>query len=285
MYRIERFGTITLPVFNNEYTLSPVPAQMSVVETTAGGYDNDGGGRNRQALPFAINYSGIISEDTDGLNRTRLDALRGAVGTRALLYRRAADNETVHTCTARLVSAPMTWPYTQRGWFEVDLNFMQLTPWRGAFHEPEWYLDTGVLLDDGHELDESVAVVWDTAVKQVATVNAGNLPVNDVTLTMTAGGTAITSILITVYDGTTGEIYAQLQWLGTLAAGKSLVIDSGAFSILNDGVSNYGNLALTASHKVDHWLQVRPGTQGLALVRFGGNASSTFYLNYRDGWA
>ena len=285
MYRIERFGAITLPVGNNEYTLSPAPARMAVVETTSGGYDNDGNGRSKQALPFAINYTGIVSEDTDGLNRTRLDALRGAVGTRALLYRRAADDDTVQTCIARLVSAPMTWPYTQRGWFETEFNFMQLTPWRGAWHESEWFLDEGVRLDDGRELDEAPPIAWDPAVKSTTTTNAGNLPINDAVLTMTAGGSAISSILITLYDYATAEIRSQLQWMGSLAAGRSLVIDSGAFSILNDGTSNYGNLTLTTNHKADHWLEVLPGTNGLVIVRFGGDATSTFSFNYRDGWA
>lgn len=287
MYVIERFGTITLPIYNTEWPLAPVPARTSFVDTSSGVFDNDGDGRNEQQFPFALPYSGIIWEDALLDTRASLDLLRVAVGTRKKLYRRARDNDEIHTCIARLSSAPQTWPYSQKGWFVVQLNFEQLTPWRGGYHDG-WTLDDGVLFDEGHTLDEVEAIFeLDYAAPGVQTFNTvvvpngGNLPVRDVIISITPGNSPITQLEI---NNETTICYP--YYLGTIDVGDTLVIDAGACSV-TDPINRYNDFGLLTPtfHKNEHWFELAPEDNTIVVAKKGGGTGTIIQFSFRDGWA
>lgn len=278
MYAITQFGTITLPTYNTEWPLEPLPARLLFVETTGGAFDNDGDGRNRQTLPFALRYQAVVSEDTYNNNRGVLDTLRAAVGTRAKLYRTALDNNAQQFCTARLSAMPHTWPFEQRGYFVISLDFQQLSPWNGAVHGVGWFFDAGIVLDNARTLDETPPTTLNTSPKSITIANAGNLPVDNVQFILTAGSANITTFSLSGPDW-------GFSWSGILVAGSTLTIDTGAFSVLNAGGNDYANFTLATNHKVEKWVSFTPGNNTFSVAKVGGSTNSTLAAVFYDRWA
>lgn len=278
MYVIERFGSITLPIYNTEWPLEPVQARLSVVDTMAGAYDNDGDGRRRYVFPHPLPYQGIIDEDVYNDNRGVLDALRAAVGIRTRLYRRAQDDSAVQWCLASLNTMPHTWPYKQRGYFVVSLQFQQLSHWHGASHDIGWQFDSGVIFDEGRTLDEAPPTVLTTNPQTIGITNDGDLATSDVVLEITAGSANITDIVI-------GGVGWHLLWHGTLLAGNTLTIDAGSWLVTNSGVNSYANLSLGIYHTIERWIEIQPGAGYYTIQLTGGGTGSTAALQFYDRWA
>lgn len=280
MYAIERFGSITLSPFNNSFTLSPVPVRFNILQTTGGVFDSDGSGRSRQAFPFSVNYAAVVMEDVYSDNRAVLDALRAAVGVRAKLYRRARNDSTLHWCIARLVEMPHEWPHTQRGYFTISLDFQQLTPWHGSDHA-SWRFDDGYDFDDGLTFDPSVysfAMIEAQTQSQTVT-NGGNLPTNDVILTVTTGAN---SLLYTHWK-IAGK--TDLIWLGPLLANSQLEIDCGAKSVKLNGVDDYKRFSFGVGHTIDDWMVLDPGENTISITASGTKTGSTWAVTFNDRWA
>lgn len=278
-YTIVRFGSITLPVGLTNYTLSPVPAQLSIVQTTAGAYNNNGSGRHKQAFPHSVSYKCTVTEDTLAANRTVLDALRAAVGTQTKLYRTGDDDGTIQHCMAILVAQPYERPHGNRMYIhEIELSFQQMGPWRGVLHGTGWTLDSGILLDDGRNLDETPPITMTSSPEILTISNNGNLPADDVRVIVTAGSVDIDHVYLS------SEL-VELRWTGTLLAGNELVIDSGAFSVLNAGSDAYSGMTLQPDHSIEGLLQIPEGESFLAVYFGGGGTDSTVAVIFNDGWA
>jgi hypothetical protein len=279
MYTINRFGAITLPAYMTDYNLSPLPAQLAFVQTTTGVFDNDGDKRSRQTFPLSVSYKALVAEDVYATNRTVLDALRAAVGTRAILYRTADNDATVHNCTARLASMNQQRPYSMRqNLFEFELNFQQLSPWRGLIHGAGWVFDSGVLLDNSRVLDEAPPTIINPNPTTIVCSNGGNIPVDDIQFTIIAGSAPITAIQI---DGPAFS----LGWVGSLLTGQSVFIDTGAAMVLKAGNNDYNAFALLPFHHLDRWASLSSGTNTLSVLLTGGGTNSTISIIYNDRWA
>lgn len=278
-YTITRFGSLTLPVGLTNYTLSPVPAQLSIVQTTAGAYNNNGSGRNKQAFPHSVSYKCTVTEDTLAASRTVLDALRAAVGTQARLYRTADSDGAIHYCTAILAAQPHERPYDKRMYIhEIELSFQQMSPWRGAVHGTGWELDTGIDFDDARTLDETPPVTMTSSPEILTISNAGNLPVTDVRVIVTAGSVDIDHVYLS-------SDLVELRWTGTLLSGTSLEIDAGAFAVTNAGSDAYSGMTLQPDHSIEGLLQIPVGSSFLAVYFGGGDVDSTVAVIFNDGWA
>lgn len=279
MYLLERFGqTLFLPQGNMTAGMAPVSARVSFVETTGGSFDNDGTGRNRQALPHSLRYQALVFEDTLATTRDLEDSLRAAVGTRAKLYRRARDNDEVHWCYARLVGMPYDTGVKDKAWREISLDFSQLTRWHGARHDDPWTFDSGEFFDDALVFDEESPTVLDSNPKTTVVVNNGNIPIRDAQVIVTAAGSNITTV--SFVGGSTN-----LTWTGTLLAGQALTIDDGAASVLNGAGNGYSGLVRNSGHAIETWFEFPPGNTNLVVTRNGGSAASTIAIIFRDGWA
>jgi len=279
MYAIERFGTIELSPFNNSFTLSPVETAPALIQTAGGVFDNDGEGRSKQIFPHPLSYKCVVAEDVYDDNRDVLDALRAAVGTRARLYRRARDDNDRHFCMAKLPRMPHDWPYQQRGYFEIEMAFLQLTPWQGSDHA-EWRLDDGEVFDDGLELDPADYIVSLASFDSQIVTNGGNLPVRDVILTVTAGASALSN---PVFQGPSG---VRLAWNGTIPAFSELVIDCGARSVMLAGADAYDTrLTLAVGHSVEDWFYLDPGATLVSVAILGTRTGATWGVTFRDWWA
>lgn len=277
-YFYERFGSITLPTYNREASLAPVAPDLRIVATAAGAFDADGSGRSAQQFPHSLTVEAIVSETTVGAQRTALDALRAAVGTRAYLYRRADDDSSVQRAQCRLASMTQERSYEQRRAYQpVRLQFQQLEAWQGA--ATAWTLDDGEVLDDGLDFDASAyyASLSASPASQVI-ANGGNLPVLDAVLTVTAGSAALSNPIFTA----TG---VDLRWTGTIPAGDALVIDCGAASVLLAGADAYSGLGFGAGHAVEQWLRLEPGNTTLTLTVSGTLTGASWSVDFRARWA
>lgn len=277
-YSFERFGTITLPVYNREMNMAPVSAVQRIVATAAGAFDLDGSGRAAQQFPHPLTVEAIVFEETAAALRAALDALRAAVGTRAYLYRRADDDSTVHRALCRLTAMEVQRTYEQRRAYQpVTLQFLQLSAWQGA--STAWTLDDGEFFDDGLSFD-ATSYAWSIGSSPTtrSVTNGGNLPVTDVVFTITAGATALTNPILTGGG-------MDLRWTGTIAATKSLVIDCGALSVLNDGANAYSGLTLGATHAIETWCSLAPGSMDITLTVTGALTGATWGVSFRERWA
>lgn len=278
-YSFERFGAITLPEYNREMNMAPVAAVQRIVATAAGAFDADGSGRAGQQFPHALTVEAIVFEEAAADLRAALDALRAAVGTRAYLYRRADDDSTVHRALCRLASMDVQRSYEQRRAYQpVTLQFLQLSAWQGA-SSAAWTLDDGELFDDGLLFD-ATSYAWSigSSLTIRSVTNGGNLPVMDVVFTITAGATGLTNPILTGGG-------MDLRWTGTIAATKSLVIDCGVLSVLNDGANAYSGLTLGANHAIEAWCSLAPGATDIELAITGTLTGATWGVSFRDRWA
>ena len=277
-YFYERFGEITLPIFNRDANLAPAAAKARIVSAAAGAFDADGSGRSAQQFPHSLSIDAFVSEDDAAAQRVLLDAVRAAVGTRAYLYRRADDDETVQRAHCRLVNLTIDRSYKQRRAYQpIRMEFQQLEAWAGT--ATSWVLDDGEVLDDGLTVDASDYSVSLTSVPALQTIEVGgNLPVTDAILTVTAGSAALSNPAFTATD-------VDLRWTGTIPIGQSLVIDCGAASVLLAGADAYSGLSLGAGHAIEEWLRLEPGSTPLTLNVSGTLTGASWSVYFRERWA
>ena len=279
MYSITRFGSVTLPVYNTEYGLNPLPADQSgIVAVGAGIYDSSGAERTAFKFPQPITYKCVAYQSTLGSLSTTIDALRALVGQRSFLYRTANDDATVQQCAARLVDIQMPRVRENVYHFEMTLNFMQLGPWQGNSHN-DWRFDSGQIFDDGLVLDATDFHVSFSGLSASLTLtNNGNLAVEDAIITVIAGSGTITRVSV----AGTG-----IDWLvdTTVSAGQSLVVDCGARSVQVNGSNAYRGFYLNSAHSVRNWLYLEPGSTTISITLVGTYTGAQVNVAFRDRWA
>lgn len=277
MYTFDRFGAITLPLYNRTSVQSPAPAREAIVQTIAGAFDSDGSGRSMPKWPQTLSLRCIVAEDSKATQRTVLDALRAAVGLRGKLYRIADSDASSQRAPCRLVALEVERNQKDLTTQEVQLRFQQLGPWQGTVHSGPWTLDSGVLLDEGYALDVSSSVYTFSTPTTVWLSNGGNLPHSDVIMAVTATSGTLYALGITA----TG---ADMVWSGVLNAGHQLLVDFGAQAVTVDGNDAYAGLELTDNHTIEEWLLLNPGANSLYLNPVGG-ATVQVTFQYVDRWA
>lgn len=278
-YTLERFGAVTLPIYNPETDHSPIAARQAVVQTIAGGFDAWGSDDAPPDLPAMRSYRCIVLEDTVAAWRIALDALRAQVGKRSFLYRRADDDNSLQRCVARLIQNSVQRPYAHGLAQEVELVFQLWTTWRGHDHRT-WTLDSGELLDSGLYLDDGGFVETMASSPHTITVtNGGNRRVDNSVITITAGAAAITAITI----AKAGE--TDIEWNGICASGNTVVIDCGSYTVRYAGINSYTGFALGGDHAVAEWLRLDPGDNDIVITFTGGSTNSTVKIEFADGWA
>lgn len=277
-YQLESFIDTILPVGNPTTDISPIRARTNVIQTMAGAYDPDAGNDTADELPHQITYRALSDGNNYAQWRAAEDAFRALVGKRGRLWRRAEDDSTVQWALCRLIALP-----GQRGtrdilWKEDTFEFQQIAPWRGRDHR-EWILDDGEFLDTGLYLNEVVTYTYSHPMTLVIN-NGGNARVTDAIITITAGSVPITATRI-IKSGQT-----DMQFAGTIAAGQSLVIDTGSYSVLNNGNNGYGQFNLLVGHLINEWLRLEPGDNTLEINLTATDYTSppTISVVFMDAW-
>jgi hypothetical protein len=264
MYRLTTFGNVALPAANYDWDAGTSETVQALVRTVGGpAYDAYGSSDAPPAMPYQLRYQCVAYGATLAALRQTLDVLRALRGKRLKLYRMAEDDNTeLHWAWARLmqVQASNTVSDQSMIWQPLTLVYQVQTGWHGALHEEQYNLTA----------DDTTACAAD---------NDGNVAVLDAVLTITAGDAAITELLVTISP------LCQFIYDETIAAGEALVVDSGAFSVHNDGADAYNDFTLGGGQAVLEWLRLEPGETTVAVTITGGGAGATADLDYYDAWA
>lgn len=276
-YTIDRFGSIALPCAAAEEPVGTAPSRSGLVTLPGGYYDAYGSERAPREREI-ISRKAILHRSTPALLQAAYNELRAMRGVRSNLYMTQPDGS-VYWTTARLLKIVSPSGPDNIRHLELTMTFELIEPvWHGERTGSGWVLDAGEVLDAGLTLDESDGVtVLNTSPKNVTVINGGNATVKNAVITVTAVGTDITSLII----AKSGE--TQLVYSGTIAVGESLVIDCGAWSVENDGADDYANFDLGASHAIEEWLHLDPGSNTITVTRTGG-ANSTIGFTFYDLW-
>lgn len=279
-YHLERFIDVYLPAGNPSSDLSPIPAKPAIVQTLSGPFDMDQGDDAVDDLPHTITYDALSDGDTADEWRLTEDALRALVGKRGWLWRRSEDEaQELQRAICKLMSNGGPRSTQDKMWKMDSFSWLQLDHWRGHYHI-DWALDDGHFLDDELYLDDDATYTVTTAPQTITLTNDGNARVTDAIITITAGGVSITDVSIVK----TGE--SDLQFTGVITAHHSLVIDCGAYSVLNNGVDAYTDFELDTDHAINEWLRLDPGANEIIITLTVINFSvpPTVTINFMDSW-
>lgn len=277
--RLTQFGTYTLPRGNKRDDISTGSAQSAVVVLPGGGsYDSYGTAQAPEAVTTLSTEYEIV-ETTAAAVQTARDAIRAYRGKRSRLWAETPSG-LLRWVYARLARVRMEREIPNIYYQPVQLDFEIAEPgWNGMGHGAPWYLDAGEYLDSGLYLDYDELVTMDTPAGETVTVNnGGNRTVTDVIFTVTASGDQITAFTFTCSP-------CKWAYTGTIADGKSLVIDCGAKSVIYDGTTDgYADFALDATHASANWCEFVPGDNTVTLAMTTGSVAATVAISYHDGW-
>lgn len=283
-YRIYKFGTTNLPTTRITGTYGTGPTSDTAIATVGGMHDTLGNGYAGLRLPYDLTYSCWI-RDTAANTQTALKAWQALRGVRAKLYRLNEYDSSEHWCYARLMQVRAPWQIQRKTMQPLDLQFQVMTPWYEDFCAGAWYLDDGKYLDDGLYLDGDCKVedALPTAMTVTTLTNDGNAPTHDIIVYITARTSAITTVSLYI---DAGDWLCGITWNGTLAADKTLVIDSGSQTVKNDNANEADSITISSiMHTSNYWLELAPGSNDVTITRTGGGATSTAAFSYRYCWS
>lgn len=280
MWRLIQFGTITLPPYNEVQDISPAPSAGASIPTIAGGFDQFGTATAPQTWPLQLTAQAAVYNDTLGTARAEYDTLRALTGKRNLLWRTAKDNAALHHAQARVVALPTTRQIDHWDSQPLTMNFELWSPWHGTFaHGTGWVLDSGIYFDSGYFFDTIAETTTLAASPGTATVtNAGNMPVLDAIVRVTAGSAALSGLSIRCGD-------AHLTYAGTVGAGTVLTIDAGAWSVKNGTANAFSQFAFGTAHALAGMFELAPGANSFVVTFTGGSTNSTINVEFFDTYA
>lgn len=273
---LERFGDYVLPTNETETPISLGPVDFTPFPLVGGGALNPFGSTGRAVrkggdLPYNVIFSGRTPEEL----QAKLDECMSHMGTQEKLYKLMPDDTHRWVHAAMLDTSGTITPLDQLH-ARVTLSWSCLSAY--------WYASSAEydMSQDFYDEDEGdllTTLVAGLPVGSLVTLsplhNHGNVPQADVSITVTAVGGTMTSVTIT--STTTGHSFV---WTGSLAAGKALVIDTGAWSIEADGVDAYDNFT-PPTDKAD-WMVLDPGDNIWTIVITGSDA--TVEIEWFDAW-
>ena len=263
-------------------------ALPGTVATLGGGFDAWGGADAPATFPLPLQYRVMIVDAVAATYMTTINALRALARTRAYLYRTGQDGK-AQRALARLERISALDSVETQAAIEITFDFTVWEPWadnwqRGPIYwgaPTVYYFDTGLFWDAA----ALTTTLTGGAATTVSVTNGGNIAVEDVIITLTAGDAAITVATITI-----AAQYVKWTWTGaganpSIAVGKSLVIDCGALTVKDDGADAYLYFAIDPTHAIVPWLRLAPGANSVVVTLTGGGTGSTINFDFADRWA
>ena len=283
MYRLIRFGTLSLEESNQIHDVGSGETPLSHIALPEGGaLDNFGGAVKHPGL-VERQVTRALSAATPAALTQKYLTLLGLRGRRDKLFRQLASGE-IQWTYARLVSviAQRHYERTQFGRIqEVEMRFAcQETFWRGDVHAT-WYLDDGFYLDDDLYLDGAelyTLTASPVALEVSVPEGAGRAPVRQMIIRVTAPGTGALSAITIARTG--GE---SLVFGGSVAAGDVLEINTGTMQVKNDAVDAYDDLTLSPTADMAAWFTLPPGDNEIT-VTYTGNTGGTIEFAHYESW-
>lgn len=284
MYRLIRFNEISLDQYDQVDDIGSGATPTSWHNLPSGGaLDNFGAAIMRPNVVRRAKSLRLSAETASALDAA-YDALLSLYGVRGRLYRQRGD-ESEQWMHARCVSVNAQISPEDEALFvlsaEITFETFEST-WRG---EPAggWYFDDGFYLDDGLFLDagtpqslSSSPTVFTETVG--AASDAGRAVVRSMSISISAGDAAMSSITLARTDGET------LTFNGTIAAGESLLINTGVMRVTNNGVDAYDDLVFTPTADMGAWFTLLPGDNEITVTFTGGGSGAEIELTYFEAW-
>jgi hypothetical protein len=237
-------------------------AALSPVVSLPGGRVFDAWGSSQSPRPMVrLPYSCLLT-GTESAMQTALNVWYAKVGKRGSLVRAGGD-ASEHSTTARLVSVDTTRGKVHKHHLPLTMAFdVMVLPWVGA---------------DGSFVALAAGSPCDLPCSYTS-----NAPEPAITITVKALGAAITSVAI---DHATAAYH--LVWAGTLASGKTLTINCGTMSVLNDGANAYSGFSLHATHAYDEWMVLSPvmAAHEHIAVSWVGAATADVGIVFHERWS
>jgi hypothetical protein len=290
-YKLEKFGTVMLPQIEAVSDIGSV-ARLSLLELAGGGYYDQNGTQQTEQEQTTITHQARLVGTTETDLYTQFRALQALRGVSDKLYRYFPDGSR-EWCQARMLGVKGQTDPRRRYNLQIEISFAMISRiWNGSQRGPDWQFDN--MLSGGPEcyfdttlmFDASTGVTFalDANLIQPYVTNGGNAAVTNPIIRVTAGSVDITywSFELTLDDGT----YMELDYSGTIASGKTLVIDCGAMSVVNDGVDDYSHLTLGSGppHSYDGWLKLQAGVNMFNIYTTGHSATASITFEFSDGW-
>lgn len=254
--KITAFGSYTFPLAEVRDDFGGTEVLSPLVNTPFGPVD----GLPGQILDYG---SDVLTKEFDliaatpSLLATAIDAVRALRGTRALLSI-TPQGGSARTSYARCMSVRYTRTRRNFNAQRVSLRFLvEQNLWNGTAHDDTAGKTTG---------------------QTVIMANGGNANVDDLRIEITApAGGAISAINIAC----TGLV--DLTYAGPLAASDVLILDSGEWLVMNDGVGDYAGLTLNVGHNVSGLFLLEPGNNTYTFTFTGGGTASIRTI-FNDKW-
>jgi hypothetical protein len=288
MYRLSRFGDVTLPTTNQV-------DDVGSGETPTAFHPLPGGGAldmlgNAKMYPAVVSRSKqvrIAASSASNLQSTYLE-LMALVGSRNRLYRELPDG-TTHWQYARLKAVQASRDYQLAQYKRLqDLTIVFETmeaTWRGD-RVGVWFFDEEppILFDEDppYEFDDDGgAKVSLTSSPTVFDENpGGNAPVRNLVWLVYAGSDATMSNI--TIKRTNGE---QISFNGTIPIDGVLKINLGTMQVYNVHTEAYDDLTLDDGADGDAWFQLLADTDNEITVTFTGGGTGAYIMPcYYKSW-
>lgn len=263
------FLGVTLPDLNAQVSFGSGSALSGIVPTLGGHYDSYGSTRRPVKFPVPLTLRGVVVRDAS--YQATLDSYRGMVGQYGQFYATMED-ATQRWCWATLLQVDDNVSPENINHRELAFTFERQSVWHGTAHAgdvPLQYVMPG----------PSGQTPWANL------YNYGQLPVRDVILALTVGA-ELTSVKFTWWRATAVERTGhEWEYVGTVAAGKTLTIDTSLWQVLNDGADDFGNFHRTSNHTQEELLELDPaGLMLLLEFTVVGGGSMTLDVTFDELW-
>ena len=286
MYKLDLFlsglGIFTLGQRMPSNDLSTGIATTVPFPLLAGGGFDALGTEQASSGVYSLTKSYLIYFATQAERISHFEDLRELKGKRGRLIRKWDDGASQYV-TARVLGVKAERGIDNRHSLECEVEFEVYSAyWHGGF-TGVWTFDDGEYFDIGLFFDSGADdITLNTSPKNFTITMGGNAISNDPVINVTAGSADITAIEI---KNTTAGHLAELDYTGTITAGKTLVIDCGAYTIENDGTDDDANFALGATHAINEWFRLPPGANTITVTITGGSTDSIINLDYHEAYA
>jgi len=256
---------LLLPPYDVASTIEPGAVAAQYVQTVMGGQFDGLGNADAHSISQVIRHSATFAQFSPADLEERQIAIDRQLGRSGRLWRKWRASLTQQWCYARFTSLEGESAPGQMVYQPVVMEFTRTSPWFAELASTQQVV-LGVT-------PYSFVVTRDVA---------ANAPVFDAVITVTAQGVGVTDLVI---ENTTNGSYIRFTG-ATIAVGKSLVIDSGAGTVKNDGVDAIAYFSLGASHAIPDWLRLEAGASvnTIRVTRAGGGSNSTIRIDWYEAW-
>lgn len=269
------FAGIQIPIYNRVESAgggSARSGQLAII----GGFSDQGGLKTIRNIE-SIQISAVIFNQGDEARTGRVAQIwRSVVGRRSRLVRHLKGRGNQYAIARLLSFEAQNDDNKHTDLLSINLTFEKIGDWIG-FEAENWRLNTGYRINEGHKLNQTRTYQLAAGGGSIVIDYGGDVDERELTLAVSAGASAVPSGLrITMTGG------CALQFLGTIAAGTTLTIDSGIKTVRSEAIDEYNALAFLSTHRVSSWLLLEPGRNVIGIT---AAAPVTVTVKYKERFA